>query len=100
MPVLPFAGSLTSLWLISGGLLLQPHHEYAWMLDYFVAGNPTTVVGVDTRREDADGAAFSFLTRAITLPERVKIISRATTGSCNRTATLSSRLTFTPAAVP
>jgi hypothetical protein len=44
-----------------GGLLLQPGHEYAWILDYFVVGDPTAHVDMGTGLGSyPDGTPFSF----------------------------------------
>jgi hypothetical protein len=44
-----------------GGLLLQPEHEYSWILDYFVVGNPTSFVDMGTGLGSyPDGSGFSF----------------------------------------
>lgn len=44
-----------------GGLLLQPEHDYAWILDYFVVGNSADHVSMGTGLGSyPDGTAFSF----------------------------------------
>ena len=75
-----------------GGLLLQPEHDYAWILDYFVVGDSADHVEMGTGLGVTQTAQpLVFLTVPFSLRELVKITSRAaTTGSSNKTKTLHS----------
>jgi hypothetical protein len=62
VPVLPLRREPDPFVVGLGGLLLQPGRDYAWILDYFVAGNPQTLVSMETGLGSyPDGTGFSFL---------------------------------------
>lgn len=61
VPVFPLRSSPDEFVVDLGGLPLQPEHDYAWILDYFVTGDPTAFVSMGTGLGSyADGSAFSF----------------------------------------
>ena len=40
---------------------MQPNRDYAWILDYFVMGDPSAMIGMNTGLGDyGDGEAFVF----------------------------------------
>ena len=61
VPLLPLRPTPDEFVVDLGGLLLQPGRDYAWILDYFVVGNPTPFVSMSTGLGSyLDGTAFSF----------------------------------------
>ena len=61
VPLFPLRSNPDEFVVDLGGLLLQPEHDYAWILDYFVVGNPTAFVSMGTGLGSyPDGTAFSF----------------------------------------
>lgn len=61
VPIFPLRSTPDKFVVDLGGLFLQPNHDYAWILDYFVVRDPTAFVSMGTGLGSyPDGTAFSF----------------------------------------
>lgn len=84
-----------------GGLLLQPEHDYAWILDYFVVGDPTAHVDMGTGLGSyPDGTAFSFPNGPFFPAETRQDHFASTNWFVQQNQDFAFQLNFTPVAVP
>jgi hypothetical protein len=101
LPLFPLFRGADTFVVNLEGLVLQPDHEYAWLLDYFVSGNTAPGIGMDTGMgRYADGSAFVFPNGGF-LPGGTRQDHFASNGwLLMQNDDMAFQLDFTPAAVP